>query len=57
MTENIRLVDVNNEIKAFSNYHIQEYEQWLHDDDDVLTFGGIVGLVVYGAKLGGTSVM
>lgn len=57
VSENIRPVDVNNEIKAFSNYHIQEYEQRLHDDDEVLTFGGIVGLEVYGAKLGGTSVM
>lgn len=57
VSENIRPVDVNNEIKVFSNYHIQEYEQRLHDDDDVLTFGGIVGLEVYGAKLGGTSVM
>lgn len=57
VSENIRPVDVNNETKAFSNYHIQEYEQRLHDDDDVLTFGGIVGLEVYGAKLGGTSVM
>lgn len=57
VSENIRPVDVNNEIKAFSNYPIQEYEQRLHDDDDVLTFGGIVGLEVYGAKLGGTSVM
>lgn len=57
VSENIRPVVVNNKIKAFSNYHIQEYEQRLHDDDGVLTFGGIVGLEVYGAKLGGTSVM